>query len=367
MFLQQLSLSNFKNYPELEVGFSSRINCITGDNGVGKTNILDAIYYLSFCKSFFTSIDSLNIRHGEQFFIIQGKYQVNEQDEHIYCGFEQGKRKRFKRNKKEYEKLADHIGMIPLVMISPYDINLVVGGSDERRKFMDGIISQFDHDYLLELQKYQRVLIQRNSMLKDASSPYQVDIDVLDIYDEQLTASGQVIYQKRKQFISGIEPVFQKYYTHISQGKEIVTLNYQTEIDQKPLNLLMAGNRSIDLASRYTNAGIHKDDLELMMGDYAIKKIGSQGQQKTYLVALKLAQFEYINQLCGFKPLLLLDDVFDKLDEVRVEQIVKLVGQESFGQIFISDTSRERINSILKRVGGEYFHYHLENNQLKRV
>jgi DNA replication and repair protein RecF len=367
MFLQQLVLSGFKNFSELEVGFSSRINCITGNNGVGKTNILDAIYYLSFCKSFFTSIDSLNIKHGGQFFIIEGIYQASIQTEHIYCGFELGKRKRFKRNKKEYEKLADHIGMIPLVMISPYDINLVTGGSDERRKFMDGIISQFDHAYLLELQKYHRVLTQRNSLLKDAPSIHYVDKEVLDIYDEQLVVSGKIIYEKRKQFIGGIEPVFQRYYSHIAQGKEIVTLNYQSEQDKKSLSELMLLNRNVDLNSRYTNSGIHKDDLELMLGEFQIKKLGSQGQQKTYLVALKLAQFEYINQLCGYKPLLLLDDVFDKLDEIRVEQIVKLVGEESFGQIFITDTSRERINNILNRVGGEYCHYHLEDNRLTKA
>lgn len=367
MSLQHLTLTNFKNYPSLDVDFSTQINCITGDNGEGKTNILDAIYYLSFCKSFFTGIDSQNVRHGEQFFIVEGSYDIDGQTETVYCGFEPGKRKRFKRNKKEYERFADHIGLIPLVMVSPYDINLIIGGSEERRKFIDGIISQFDKQYLLEYQKYVRVLAQRNHLLKETPQTWQIDEDILQIYDDQLAESGQIIYQKRKEFVGNIEPVFQKYFDTIAQGKERVTLNYQTSLDEKPLAQLLKENRAIDLATRYTNFGIHKDDLELGMGELPIKRIGSQGQQKTYLVAMKLAQFEYIGTLCGHKPILLLDDIFDKLDQSRVEQIVNLVAQNNFGQIFITDTSTERINGILAKVGGKYRHFNLKNNILTQV
>jgi len=367
MTLQHLTLTNFKNYPSLDVDFSGRINCITGDNGEGKTNILDAIYYMSFCKSFLTGIDSQNIRHDEQFFIIQGTYFLNGQTEEIYCGFEPGKRKRFKRNKKEYDRFADHIGLIPLVMVSPYDINLIIGGSEERRKFIDGIISQFDKEYLLQYQKYTKILAQRNHLLKETPQTWQIDDDMLQIYDEQLADSGQFIYQKRKSFVAEIEPIFQKYFEMISQGKEKVSLVYQTAMSGKSLAELLKENRSVDIATRYTNFGVHKDDLELGMSGLPIKKLGSQGQQKTYLVAMKLAQFEYIGELCGQKPILLLDDIFDKLDQSRVEQIVNLVAQNNFGQIFITDTSPDRIKSVLEKVGGEYRHFHLKSNILNII
>ncbi len=364
MSLQHLTLTNFKNYQSLDVDFSARINCITGDNGEGKTNILDAIYYLSFCKSFFTGLDAQNIRHGEQFFIVEGNYDIDGQAETIYCGFEPGKRKRFKRNKKEYERFADHIGLIPLVMVSPYDINLIIGGSEERRKFIDGIISQFDREYLLEYQKYTKILAQRNHLLKETPQTWQIDEDMLQIYDDQLAESGQFIYQRRKDFVGNIEPVFQRYFDTIAQGKERVSLIYRTTLDERPLDQQLRDNRSIDLATRYTNFGVHKDDLELGMGDIPIKRIGSQGQQKTYLVAMKLAQFEYIGNLCGQKPILLLDDIFDKLDQSRVEQIVNLVAQNNFGQIFITDTNADRIKTILEKVGGEHRHFNLKNNVL---
>lgn len=367
MSLQHLTLTNFKNYQTLDANFSARINCITGDNGEGKTNILDAIYYMSFCKSFFTGTDSLNIRHGEQFFIVQGTYDFGDHTDEIYCGFEPGKRKRFKRNKKEYDRFADHIGLIPLVMVSPYDINLIIGGSEERRKFIDGIISQFDKEYLLQYQRYVKILAQRNHLLKETPQTWQIDDQMLQIYDDQLAESGQLIYQKRKDFVAGIAPIFQKYFEAISQGKEQVSLSYTTTLDNKPLAEQLQENRAIDMATRYTNFGVHKDDLELGMSGQPIKRLGSQGQQKTYLVAMKLAQFEYINNLCGQKPILLLDDIFDKLDQSRVEQIVNLVAQNNFGQIFITDTSTARIGEILQKVNGDSLHYNLKNNILTKM
>lgn len=365
--LHKLSLTNFKNYNTLEVEFSPKINCITGDNGEGKTNILDAIYYLSFCKSFFSSTDALTVKHNENFFIIQGEYEINGEPELIYCGFESGKRKRFKRNKKEYDRMSDHIGLLPLVMASPHDTSLIIGGSDERRKFIDGIICQFDHDYLYHYQSYQRVLAQRNHMLREASNYSPVDNDMLQIYDEQLAYSGTVIYEKRKSFIASFEPFFQKYFSTISQDKEQVALNYISSLDNADLLQTLTANHAIDIATRYTNFGVHKDDLELKMGEQLIRKTGSQGQQKTYLIALKLAQFEYIRQQCQTMPILLLDDIFDKLDDKRVSQIVRIVAQNNFGQIFITDTSRDRINNILQQIEQPHCHFHLSNGILTTI
>ncbi|MGE4288672.1 MAG: DNA replication/repair protein RecF [Salinivirgaceae bacterium] len=367
MFLQHLSLVNFKNYGELEVELSAKINCFTGNNGVGKTNILDAIYYLSFCKSFLSNNDAVNIKHGDALFVVEGRYQVNDSQELIYCGFETGKRKRFKRNKKEYDKLADHIGLIPLVMISPYDINLITGGSDERRKFIDGIISQFDREYLFDLQRYNRVLSQRNFLLKQYGKTGYIDDSVLDIYDEELVETGQRIHMKRQDFVSRMKPVFQQYFTHISKGRETVSLIYNSGLSNQNFREQLQNSRDKDKQARFSTVGIHKDDLDFMLGDFAMRRLGSQGQQKSYLVALKLAQFEFIYQQCGFKPLLLLDDVFDKLDSDRVAQIIKLVAQNNFGQIFITDTNPQRIHQVLSQIDGEYYHYHVSPNQLERV
>ncbi|MDA3892383.1 MAG: DNA replication and repair protein RecF [Salinivirgaceae bacterium] len=367
MYLQSLSLLNFKNYTQIDVDFSSKINCFTGNNGVGKTNILDSIYYLSFCKSFFSSIDSMNINHSQNFFVINGEYQLHDKPEQIYCGFEQGKKKKFKRNKKEYDKLADHIGLIPLVMISPYDINLILGGSEERRKFIDGIISQFDRNYLYDLQNYNRALTQRNHLLKLYGKTGYFDVDVVDLYDNQLAEFGNRIFEKRKEFIDNIGPVFQKFFSHISQGKEEVQLNYESQLQQESFDILLANSREKDKMARYTTVGIHKDGLDLLLGDYPLRKLGSQGQQKSYLVALKLAQFEYIQMLCGFKPILLLDDIFDKLDSERVEQIIKLVAQNNFGQIFITDTNPARLNKVLEQIEGEYFHYLVKDEMLTKL
>ena len=367
MYLRNLSLVNFKNYAELEIGFSSGINCFTGNNGVGKTNLLDAIYYLSFCKSYFTSTDALNIKHGSPLFVIQGEYLFNGLTESIYCGYEEGKKKKFKRNKKEYEKLADHIGLIPLVMVTPSDINLIQGGSEERRKFIDGIISQFDREYLYDLQRYNRALAQRNYLLRESAKSGFLDDDVLDLYSDQMIETGHRIYSKRITFIQEIIPVFQKYFSFISNGHEEVKLDYASLLRETDFGKLLEVHREKDKIARYSTVGIHKDDLELLLGDYPMRKLGSQGQQKTYLVALKLAQFEYMNRVCGIKPILLLDDVFDKLDSSRVERIISLVAHNGFGQIFITDTNSLRIKEILSQLSGEYFHYHVTDSALTRI
>lgn len=367
MYIKELSLVNFKNYNSLEVEFSDKINCFTGNNGVGKTNILDALYYLSFSKSFFSSIDSLSIKHNEEMFVIQGNYIIRDIPESIYCGVEKSKKKKVKRNKKEYDRLADHIGLIPLVMVSPSDITLIIGGSDERRKFIDGIISQYNRNYLYDLQRYNKALLQRNHLLKEAARTNTNNDDVIEIYDEQLIETGNRIYEARKTFTKEIIPVFQQYFNHISQGNEVVQLNYYSALDNIDMKGLLKESRVKDKMARTTTQGIHKDDLEFLLGDYLIRKLGSQGQQKSYLLALKLAQFEYIYKLCGFKPILLLDDVFDKLDATRVEQIIKLVSQHNFGQIFITDTNSDRVNKVLKSIHDNYFHYHVNESKLNRI
>lgn len=363
MYIKNISLVNFKNYNSLEIVFSERINCFTGNNGAGKTNILDAIYYLSFCKSFFSSIDSISIKHGSEFFVIQGNYDIGNNDENIYCGYEKLKKKKFKRNKKEYERLSDHIGLIPLVMISPTDINLIVGGSDLRRKFMDGIISQYNREYLYDIQKYNKILLQRNHLLKER----KYTNEMIDIYDVQLSEIGTRIFNERKKFTEELVSIFQKYFNHISQGNEKVQLVYYSELLQTNMADLLQQHKEKDKILQTTTKGIHKDDLGLMLDNYLIRKIGSQGQQKTYLIALKLAQFEYINRLCGFKPILLLDDIFDKLDGLRVEQLIKLVSQNSFGQIFISDTNTDRINKLMNLDNITFSHFYINNSNVSII
>ncbi len=360
MYIHDLSLVNFKNYDNLEISFSDKLNCFTGNNGVGKTNILDAIYYLSFCKSFFYSSDKLSINHNSNLFVVQGNYLINNQKENIYCAYESEKKKKFKRNKKEYDRLAEHIGLIPLVMISPTDINLIIGGSDQRRKFIDGIISQYNTNYLYDLQKYNKTLQQRNNLLRNKQSSYD---DMLDVYDIQLAELGTSIFNERTKFIDDVIDIFQKYFNKISQGNEQVCLNYKSALQQDDLAHLLATNRSKDKILQTTTQGIHKDDLEFLLGDSLMRKIGSQGQKKTYLVALKMAQFEYIFNICKQKPILLLDDIFDKLDNQRVEQIIKMVSEHNFGQIFITDTNPNRIDKLLNNCDSNFVHFYIENNK----
>lgn len=347
MHLSRLSLVNFKNYEQLELDFSLKINSFVGDNGTGKTNLLDAIYYLSLTKSHFNSIDTQNIRHGEEFFLIQGDYSRDGLDEHIHIGVQKGRPKQFRRNKKEYSRLADHIGLLPVVMISPADSSLITEGSDERRKFMNAVVAQYDAEYLDSLVRYNRALSQRNVLLKTFARSGESRQDLLEVWNRQLMEHGPDIYRKRRAFIEKLIPIFQSYYNKISGGREEIDLEYQSQLHDHPLQDLLKANEARDLAFQHTTAGIHKDDLKMSLGGYSIKRIGSQGQQKTYLVALKLAKFEYIRKINGFHPVLLLDDVFDKFDTNRVEQIIQLVSDENFGQIFITDTNRERIGRIL--------------------
>ncbi len=361
MFLKNISLINFKNFEQLDMEFCRKINCFSGKNGSGKTNLMDAVYYLSMCKSFFNAVDSQNIKHGRDFFVIQGAYSRLEEEENIYCGVKRNTKKQFKRNKKEYSRLSDHIGLLPVVMVSPGDSVLITGGSEERRKYMNGVISQYDKSYLDDLIKYNQVLTQRNALLKDFSRKGYYDSANLELWSQQLTGPGTRIFNKRVEFLEKLLPIFQYYYDFVSRGKERVGLIYESQLSESGFETLLEKSLEKDRILQYTTAGIHKDDLQLLLGEHPIKRDGSQGQQKTYLVALKLAQFDFMKKINGFNPILLFDDVFDKLDDIRVKQIVKLVSANHFGQIFITDTSRERLEGILKGVDIEYKLFDIES------
>jgi DNA replication and repair protein RecF len=354
MFLKKLSVLNFKNYPEAELEFSSHVNCFTGNNGEGKTNILDAIHYLSFCKSFFNPIDSQNILHEAPFFLVQGVYDSEGQEEEIYCGLKRSQKKQFKRNKKEYSRLADHIGLFPLVMISPADSELVTEGSESRRRFIDSVIAQFDREYLEKLIQYNRVLSQRNMLLKQIANHPAFDKDALEIWDVQLIEYGTIIHQKRKHFITNFVDIFQKYYELISGGREQVDISYSSHLNETPFAEILANALQRDKVMEYTTVGVHKDDLEFKIDGYAIKKYASQGQQKSFLIALKLAQFDFIKQIKHLTPILLLDDIYDKLDDLRVKQLMELVSSDHFGQLFITDTHPTRLAELFSSTKADF-------------
>ena len=363
MILKRISILNYKNLEQVELDFSAKMNCIIGQNGMGKTNLLDAVYYLSFCKSATNPIDSQNMMHEQDFFMIQGMYETEAGDaEEVYCGMKRRQKKQFKRNKKEYTRLSDHIGFIPLVMVSPADSDLISGGSEERRRFMDVVISQYDKEYLEALIRYNKALQQRNTLLKSEPAP---DDELLEVWEEMMAATGEVVYRKRCAFIEEFIPIFQSFYAHISQGKEVVNLAYESHCQQGNLLQLIKESRQRDLIMGYSLRGVHKDDLVMQLEDYPIKREGSQGQNKTYLIALKLAQFDFLRRTgSNTTPLLLLDDIFDKLDASRVEQIVKLVAGDRFGQIFITDTNRDHLDKIMKKIEGEYKVFSVENGSI---
>ena len=354
MYLKKLSLTNFKNYESIDFDFSPRINCFVGNNGVGKTNILDAIHYLSLTKSFFNSIDSINIRHGEEYFIIQGTFLKEEEESQIYCAFQKNKQKVLKRNGKECQRLSDHVGKYPVVMISPADSALISEGSEERRKFLNKLISQYNPGYLDSVLRYNKALQQRNKLLKDFRITGIYDHEALSVWDAQLVNYGNYIYSERNKLINEIVPVFRNYYSMISSEKEMVKLKYRSHLSDGDFSDALLHSLNKDRLLEYTTIGIHKDDLILDMDDYSVKSLGSQGQQKSYLVALKLSKFDYIRNKAGFPPILLLDDIFDKFDARRVEQIIRLVGSERFGQIFITDTHRNRLQDILSSHKTDY-------------
>jgi len=354
VYLQKIVLINFKNIEAKTFNFQKKINCFVGDNGVGKTNILDAIYYLSFAKSYFNPIAMQNIRHHETFFMIEGSYLLHNRDEKILCSLKKGQKKVLKRNNTPYEKFSEHIGQFPLVIISPSDRDLIIEGSERRRKFMDGVISMQDKIYLQSLIAYNKVLSQRNALLKYFALNRTFDALNLNVYDEQLIKYGTVIYKKRREFLEKFVPIFDKKYRIISSQKEQVNLTYKSQLTNVDFEMLLYQNLERDRMLQYTSVGVHKDDLGFEIDNFPIKKFGSQGQQKSYLIALKLAQFEFIKQQSNVTPLLLLDDIFDKLDEHRVAQIIELVNNNEFGQIFITDTHFERTEKVIKRSNKPY-------------
>lgn len=354
MFLKHLALVNYKNFASATFEFDAKINCMVGHNGKGKTNVLDAIYTLAFGKSYFNPASSQNIKHGESFYVVDGLFEKTGRQERIICSLKKGQKKVIKKNDKAYEKLADHIGTIPLVIISPADRDLILEGSDTRRRFIDSVISQSDSIYLNHLINYNKILSQRNSLLKFFALNNTFDQTTLEVYNEQLQTYGTSIFEKRNAFLESFIPVFSKRYEEISGGKEQVSLDYQSQLTNETLQNLLASSIEKDKRLQYTSKGIHKDDLNFNIGGHPVKKFGSQGQQKSYLIALKLAQFELLKSLSGTNPVLLLDDIFDKLDENRVAQIIEMVDSESYGQIFISDTHAERTEAVVKATHQSY-------------
>ncbi|WP_276166216.1 DNA replication/repair protein RecF [Zobellia alginiliquefaciens] len=354
MFLKKLSLINYKNFDSKDLELDKKINCMVGPNGVGKTNVLDAVYHLSFGKSYFNPVSTQNIKHDEDFFVIEGEFQKDEREEKVVCSLKRGAKKIIKRNGKTYDRLSDHIGLLPLVIISPADRDLIIEGSDTRRKFIDGVISQSDKEYLQDLIKYNKVLAQRNSLLKYFAANHTFNKDTLAVYNEQLNDYGTKIFDKRVAFLEDFIPIFKEQYIAISGGHEEVALRYESKLLNEDLLSLLEKSVEKDKALQYTSVGIHKDDLGFEISGHPIKKFGSQGQQKSFLIALKFAQFQFIKARSKTTPILLLDDIFDKLDEHRVSHIVALVNNENFGQIFISDTHAERTEEVVKQIHQTY-------------
>lgn len=360
MYLQRISIQNYKNIVAADLDFSSKVNCFLGDNGEGKTNLLDAVYFLSFCHSMFSNIDSVALRHDSDFLMLQGHYVHDDGEtcENISVGLKRGAKKNFKRNKKTYKKLSEHIGLIPLIMVSPDDVALIGGGGEERRKLLDIVISQYDSTYIETLNRYNKALQQRNVLLKQEKEP---DATLLSLWEEEMAINGEQIYLKRNDFVKRFIPVFNEMYNSISGSKETVSLRYVSHCQRGPLLDVIQRDRNKDRAVGYSLHGIHRDDLEMLIDSYPIKREGSQGQIKTYVISLKLAQFDFLRQtMSATTPLLLLDDIFDKLDAGRVEKIVNMVSGNQFGQIFITDTNREHLDRILKTSNSDYriFHVH---------
>ena len=354
LILNKLSLINYKNILSSDFELDSNINCFVGNNGVGKTNVLDSIYHLAMSKSYFHSLSSQTINHNAKFMLIEGDFTKGIKHENIICSLKKGQNKTLKRNGKIYKRFSDHIGLIPLVMISPYDRDLIQEGSSNRRKFTDNVISQTNKTYLTQIIKYQKILFQRNALLKFFKKKQTFDIDILKVYDNQLSELSIPIHNTRLDFFKNFVPVFIKRYNSISQNKETVNISYDSQLNYESLNNLLNNSLEKDRIVQYTSCGIHKDDLIFEIDKFPIKKFGSQGQQKTFLIALKLAQFDYLKTKSNSSPILLLDDIFDKLDNNRVKQLIQLVNEDEFGQLFISDTDYNRTEKIISEIDSSY-------------
>ena len=351
MWLKQLAVLNFKNYTEATLQFASDVNAFTGANGAGKTNLLDAIHYLSLCKSFFNPVDAQQIRRDADWFMVQGEFDKDGQPDTVACSLKRNQKKQFKKNKKAYTRLADHIGLFPLVMVSPSDSAIVTDGSEERRRFVDSAISQTDLAYLDGLIAYNKCLAQRNSLLKQAGKSGVLDRSLLDVLDMQLVELGVPIFEKRRAFMADFIPEFDHHYRFLTDTAETVSLVYESQLIQAPFETMLAQHLERDRQLERTTVGIHKDDLLFTIhGDMPLKKFGSQGQQKSFLIALKLAQYSFLHRQKGFKPLLLLDDIFDKLDDHRTRKLMQMVSDDDFGQIFLTDTDSARIKRIFEEI-----------------
>ncbi|WP_114777640.1 DNA replication/repair protein RecF [Botryobacter ruber] len=369
MFLENINLLFFKNYDEASVSFSPHINCFIGDNGSGKTNLLDAIYYLSMTKSAFNSTDVQSIKQGEDFFMIKGRFLVEDEKHTVQCSLKAGQKKTVTHNKAIYDKVSDHIGRFPVVLISPYDTDLIREGSEERRKYFDSLISQLHHPYLDQLISYNYVLKQRNSLLKQFAERNYIDREYLHILNEQLVPLGEQLAQQRQAFLETFVPVFQKHYRHISDSSETVTLTYKSQLLPEPSHFaqLLEQHERKDLALQRTTVGTHKDDFVFLMDGNPVKTFGSQGQQKSYVIALKLAHFEVIAEQHHHKPLLLLDDIFDRLDEKRIAKLMQMVAAHTFGQIFLTDTHLERTDKILENLSEQIRRFRVKEGTVKVI
>ena len=360
--LSRLSLLHFRNHREAEVELGPEVNCFVGPNGVGKTNLLDAVHYLSLAKSYFDPVDMHNILHGEELFMVQGQMNTAAGDDAILCSVRSGHRKILSRNKKEYDRLADHVGRYPVVMITPYDGQLILEGSEVRRRFLDGLIAQFDRNYLEALMRYNRTITQRNTLLKRFAEQGGGSLEALQPWDEQLIAHGTTVFEVRSAFMQELVPLLDRHYQGISAGPERVALQYKSALEEHSMRDLLKQAWDRDRLAQHTTQGIHKDDLVFTINGQPLKRYGSQGQQKTYLIALKLAQFDLTQQRSGIRPILLLDDIFDKIDPQRMRHLLKLLSGQRFGQVFITDTDATRLHTALDGLDLDVRFFHLDHD-----
>ena len=361
MYLKKLVLINFKNIAQAEITLSERLNCFVGDNGAGKTNVLDAVYYLSMSKSALSMTDGQSVRHGEDFFVVEGTYAGDSgSNDTVNCSFLRRSGKVLKLNGKEYDRMADHVGRFPVVMVSPQDSVLITDAAEERRRYLNAFLSQLDRDYLASLMRYNAVLAERNRFLKSSS-----DEQMLQIYDMQLADHAARIYERRRDIIERMRPLVAEFYRQLSGDREQVEIEYRSELASASMGELLLASRERDIVNGFTTSGVHRDDMSLRIGGYPLRKYGSQGQQKSFLMSLKLAQYRILAEVCGERPLLLLDDLFDKLDTSRVENLLTLVAGDDFGQIFITDCNRSRLEAILSRAGEKYALFTVEGGDIR--
>ena len=363
MYLRKISILNFKNLADASLELSEGINCFTGDNGAGKTNVLDAVYYMSMSKSSLAMTDGQSLRHGEEFFVLDGAYRTDGgKSENIVCTFSRRTGKTLKRNGKEYERISDHIGLIPAVIVSPADTVLISDSADERRRYLNAFISQLDRTYLRAVMRYKAVLQERNTLLKVSR-----DESMIAIYDAQLSDLAAVIYERRREMVGRLRPLTAEYYAALSGDREQVELSYRSDLDEAPMAELLLASRERDFANQFTTRGVHRDDMVLRIGGYQLRKYGSQGQQKSFLLALKLAQYSIVAEQSGERPILLLDDLFDKLDMSRVEELLRLVSGERFGQIFITDCNKVRLQTVLDKAAADYSLFTVADGEVETI